>query len=105
MSDEVRWSKIKSYDDTLPEKVKKLISNLKENLRSEKTGQCPLLRNEGSYFYFCGHNLPSWLLPKFSDDCQIYESRLSVDHLSRQCMGDFSKCPSYKRTEEYKKAS
>ena len=85
------WEELEKYDQIIRPEEREII----DFLRRQNPQQCPDLRRDGEFFYFCGKGLPKALKPKLSPGDPMYQGRVSVEELQLHCMDNFEACCFY----------
>ncbi len=83
------WKDIDTFDDIISPKEKEILSEL------EIKTECPCLRIEGKFFYYCGFNLPIIRHKEPSPFNPIYQTHVSLAELQLHCIDDFKRCCFY----------
>lgn len=84
-----RWDEITEFDETLGEVEKKIILRIEKRSKTK----CPYLKKEGSFFYYCGKDMPPEMRNnKITPFNPIYKRHVGCVEMDNHCFYEFQSC-------------
>ena len=89
------WDNIKSFDDIITDRERAIIQGLEKEMKEYEIKQCPCLKKDGRFFYYCAHHLNGKANKKLSPENPIYTRHTGIAEMQLHCMSSYKTCCIY----------